>query len=160
MDTRRIMVPLDGTAVAESALPVAEGLGRRADTTFILVRAAEPPATFADIIAARLDACEAAQRYLETVAAGLRARGFAKVEIVPMYGPAAAAVLEAARNHEPDLIVMATSRRSAARGFMHGSVAERVVHGTQTPVFVVRAGDAGRPARPRGVSPESERPHA
>jgi hypothetical protein len=43
------------------------------------------------------------------------------MEIVPLYGPAGAAILEAARTHEPD-----------------------IVRGTQRPVFLVRAGGTGR----------------
>ena len=159
MDTRRIMVPLDGTSTAEAALPVAEGLARRDETTFILVRAVEAPDDLADIMAARRDAIDAAERYLETVATALSARGFEKVEIVSLYGPAAAAILEAARVHEPGLIVMTTSGRSRIRRMMFGSVAETVVRGTRTPVFLVRAGDGvGESAARRGVSPE--RAHA
>jgi nucleotide-binding universal stress UspA family protein len=144
MDTRRIMVALDGSAMAEAALPVAESLASRTETTFILVRAA--------------DALDAAEKYLETVATALTTRGFEKVETLPMYGPAAAAILEAARTHEPGLIVMATSGRSRVRPLMFASVAEAVVRGTQTPVFLVRAGDPpGRSAYRRGVSSERER---
>jgi nucleotide-binding universal stress UspA family protein len=94
------------------------------------------------------------------VATALSARGFAKVETVPLYGPAAAAILEAARVREPDLIVMATSGRSGVRRVVFGSVAEAVVRGTPTPVFLVRAGDgSGRSAHTRAVSRESERAH-
>src|SRR5688572_15134667 len=43
MNARRIMVPLDGSTMAEAALPVAENLARRGETTFFLVRAAFVP---------------------------------------------------------------------------------------------------------------------
>jgi nucleotide-binding universal stress UspA family protein len=159
MDARRIMVPLDGSSMAEAALPVAESLARP-ETSFVLVRAAEAPDGLADVMAARWDAVEAAKKYLEAVAADLSARGVAKVETVALYGPAAPAILEAARVHEPDLIVMATSGRSGVRRVVFGSVAEAVVRGTQTPVFLVRAGDgSGRSPQPRAVSRESERAH-
>ena len=160
MKARRIMVPLDGSTMAEAALPVAENLARRGETTFFLVRAAEAPDNLADIIAARRDAFGAAKKYLETLAKVLSARGFDKVTIVPLYGPAAAAILEAERAHDPDLIVMATNGRTGVRRWMFGSVAEAVVRGTQTPVFLVRAGDSpGRPVdRPR-VSTESAQAH-
>jgi nucleotide-binding universal stress UspA family protein len=159
MDVRRIMVPLDGSSMAEAALPVAESLARP-ETSFFLVRAAEAPDGLADVMAARRDTVEAAKKYLETVATALSARGFAKVETVPLYGPAAAAILEAARVREPDLIVMATSGRSGVRRVVFGSVAEAVVRGTPTPVFLVRAGDgSGRSAHTRAVSRESERAH-
>ena len=157
MDTRRIMVLLDGTPMAEAALPVAEGLARQGQTTFVLVRVAEAPDDLADIMAARRDAIDAAQRYLETVATVLSARGFQKAEVVALYGPAAAAILEAARVHEPDVIVMVTHGRRGVRR-LFGSVAEAVVRGTRTPVFLVRAGDGrGQSGYRRGVSRESDR---
>lgn len=160
MDTRRIMVPLDGTPASEAALPVAESLAKRTDTTFVLVRAVEAPDDLVHVIAARRDAVDAADRYLETVATALSARGFKKVKIVPLYGPPAAAILEAARTHDPDVIVMATSGRSGVRRLMLGSVAETVARGTQTPVFLVRAGEVpGRSAHRRGAATESERAH-
>jgi nucleotide-binding universal stress UspA family protein len=160
MGARRIMVPLDGSAMAEAALPVAEGLATGAETTFFLVRAAEAPDDLADITAARWDAVEVAKSYLETVATALKGHGFEKVEIVTLYGPAPGAILEAARAHEPDLIVMATSGRRGVRRLMFGSVAETVVRGTQVPVFLVRAGDESKPGAPRrAVSAWRERAH-
>ena len=146
MQARRILIPLDGSETAEAALPVAESLTGTADTTLVLVRATEAPATLADIVAPRLDAIAAVERYLETVAAELRARRFRNVETVPLYGPASSAILEAVRTYEPDVIVMATSGRSGDRRAMHDSVAETVVRGTQTPVFLVRSDSAGRSA--------------
>ena len=148
MEARRILIPLDGSEMAEAALPVAESLTGNADTTLVLVRATEAPPTLADIAAVRLDAIAAVERYLESVATELRARRFASVEIVPLHGPASSAILEAVRRYEPDVIVMATSGR--ARRFVHDSVAETVVRGTPTPVFLVRADDTGRSAQRRG----------
>jgi nucleotide-binding universal stress UspA family protein len=142
MDARRILVPLDGSELAEAALPVAESLTRSADTTLVLVRAVEVRPTVSEIAGARWDALATAERYLHTVADDLRARRFRNVEIVALYGPAAAVILEAVGTYEPDVIVMATSGRSGVRRHLHGSVAETVVRGTQTPVFLVRAGEA------------------
>jgi len=159
MEARRILIPLDGSEMAEAALPVAESLAGTVDTTLVLVRATEVPATLADIVAARLDAIMAAERYLESVAADLRARRFPNVEVVPLYGPASSAILEAVRRYAPDVIVMATSGRSKARRFIHDDVAETVVRGTQTPVFLVRADNPGRWAQQRGASPEKQRAH-
>ena len=142
MDARRILVPLDGSELAEAALPVAESLTRSADTTFVLVRAVEVRPTVSEIAGARWDALAKAERYLHTVADDLRARRFPNVEIAALYGPADAVILGAAGRYEADLIVMATSGRSGVRRHLHGSVAETVVRGTQTPVFLVRAGEA------------------
>jgi nucleotide-binding universal stress UspA family protein len=160
MDTERIMVALDGSTMAEAALPVAESLASRTETVFILVRAAEAPDGLADVMAARLDELGAAAKYLDGVAATLRARGFEKVETVARYGPAAAVILEAARAHDADVIVIATSGRRGIGRLVFGSVAETVVRGTQTPVFLVRAGDVPRDTvRRSAVSRERERAH-
>jgi nucleotide-binding universal stress UspA family protein len=160
MDTHRIMVALDGSTMAEAALPVAESLASRTDTVLILVRAAEPPHAPADVMAARVDDLGAAAQYLDTVAAALRDRGFENVETVSLYGPAAVVILEAARTHKADVIVMATSGRRGVGRLIFESVAETVVRGTQTPVFLVRAGDAPKDTMPRGAgSREREQAH-
>ena len=154
MDTRRILVALDGSTMAEAALPVAESLARRGETVLILVRASDASDGWADVMAARPDDVGAAARYLDTVAAASRGRAFKKVETVSRYGPPATVILEAARSHRADVIVMATSGRRGAGRLASGSVAEAVVHGTQTPVFLVRAGDA-----PGGTMHRRARPH-
>jgi nucleotide-binding universal stress UspA family protein len=159
MEARRILIPLDGSEMAEAALPVAESLTGAADTTLVLVRATEAPPMLADIVAVRLEAIAEVERYLQTVAAGLRARRFPNVEIVPLYGPASSTILKAVRTYEPDVIVMATSGRRGAGRFIHDSVADTVVRGTQTPVFLVRAENAGRSVQRRGDSPEKKRAH-
>jgi hypothetical protein len=66
-------------------------------------------------------------------------------------GPASFAIVQAVRKYEPDMTVMATSGRAGARRFIHDSVAETAVRGTQTPVFLVRADSAGRRAHRRDV---------
>jgi nucleotide-binding universal stress UspA family protein len=112
MDARRIIVPLDGSALAEAALPVAEGLARRADTAFLLVRVAEAQDDLPDIMAARLDTVGAAKTYLETTAEGLNARDFDNGQIVTLHGLAAPAILEAARDKAPLLPAGQVNRRS------------------------------------------------
>jgi nucleotide-binding universal stress UspA family protein len=138
MDTQRIMVALDGSARAEAGLPVAESLASPTDSVLILVRAAEAPGRSAP----HPGELGPAARYLDAVAATLRDRGFENVETVSRHGPAAAVILEAARTHKADVIVVATGKRDGmGRAALEG-VAETVVHGTQTPVFLVRTGDA------------------
>ena len=81
MNARAILVPLDGSTMAESALEMAERFAEGGGTKLILVRAAEAPEDLARVVAARLDAMRVAESYLDATAAGLGARGFDDVEI-------------------------------------------------------------------------------
>ena len=138
MDPRAILVPLDGSTMAESALEMAARFAEGRGTKLILVRAAEAPEDLAHVVAARLDAMRAAESYLAATAADLGARGFDGVEIIARYGPATDVILDTARTHDHDLIVMATRGRSGVGRLVFGSVTEGVVRGTPTPVLVVR----------------------
>jgi nucleotide-binding universal stress UspA family protein len=129
----RILVPLDGSEVAEAALPRAEALARLAPSTLYLLRAAPPEEELA------------AATYLETVAARLRARDLV-VETLPVPGePAAMIVWEAVQRHA-DVIVMSTHGRSGRGRGVLGSVADQVLHRTARPVLLVQADES--PAGP------------
>ncbi len=122
----RILVPLDGSARAEAALPWAEAFARLGPSTLYLVRA-----TTAD------DEGEA-RRYLDAVAAGVRARGLVAETSVLVEEPVQALVREAARR-QADLVVMTTRARSGPVRWVLGSIADQVLHQTPRPVLVVRA---------------------
>lgn len=148
MDPRSILVPLDGSAVAESALSAVEGLSTRPGTRLLLVRAFDEP---------RPLAIHEAEKYLDATARMLTARGFDDIETVVRYGTAARVILDTARTHEATLIVMATRGRSGLARLMSGSVTEAVIRGAPTPVLVVR-GDVqyGLHGRRHAVSRENE----
>ena len=139
----KILIPLDGSRFAEAALPKAMDLvGNNPDATLILLRAAEAR-TFpgVDPIDAQVSVLQEAEEYLETVAARLRKDGVSGVKTSVWYGAAAPAILEAARMANPDLIMMSTHGRSGIGRLIAGSVAESVVRGTQTPIFLIRVED-------------------
>jgi nucleotide-binding universal stress UspA family protein len=79
-----------------------------------------------------------AEDYLETVAARLREDGAPGVTTSVRYGAAAPSILEAVRMAKPDLIVMSTHGRSGFGRLVRGSVAESVLRGTRTPIFLIR----------------------
>lgn len=136
----KILVPLDGSRFAEAALPKAVELVRNnPDATLILLRAAEAT-TFpgVDPIAAQVSVVQEAEDYLETVAARLREDGVSGVKTSVWYGAAAPSILEAARIANPDLIMMSTHGRTGIGRLIVGSVAESVLRGTRTPIFLVR----------------------
>jgi nucleotide-binding universal stress UspA family protein len=140
MRFEKILVPLDGSPLAEAALPkAAELIGHHPGATLILLRAVEAttlPGT--DPINAQVAVVHEAEDYLETVAARLRADGVPEVKTSVWYGSAAPSILAAARVTKPDLIVMSTHGRSGFRRLVLGSVAESVLRATSMPVFLIR----------------------
>ena len=158
MKLDKILIPLDGSRFAEAALPKAVELVRdNPDATLILLRAAEAT-TFpgVDPIDAQVSVVQEAEDYLETVAARLREEGVSGVKTSVWYGAAAPSILEAARIASPDLIMMSTHGRTGIGRLIVGSVAESVLRGTRTPIFLVRV--EGTPVEtPVGRAAERER---
>jgi nucleotide-binding universal stress UspA family protein len=151
---RRILVPLDGSALAEQALPVAMELARAAKATIVLMRSFcwpdEIATSFAYLDPIRsgglIEQDEARVRAeLEAVAARLTAQGATITTIVGSAPPAEAILATVAMQHA-DLIVMSTHGRGGLKRWALGSVADRVLHLAAVPVLVVRAEAAGATA--------------
>jgi nucleotide-binding universal stress UspA family protein len=151
MKVDTMLVPLDGSLLAETALPTAIKLLRdNPDATLILLRAAEAKTMpGVDPTDAQVAAVSEAEEYLEGVAAGLRDKGLSRVITSVWYSQPGQAIVEAARVRGVDLIVMSTHGRSGLRRAVLGSVAESVVRGTQTPILLVSAAGARVEARRR-----------
>ena len=139
MKLDRILVPLDGSALAETALGTAVDLARQTRATLVLLRAAEAH-TFpgADPTDAQILVVREAEDYLAGVASRLGREGDA-VETGVWYGPAAPAIVDAARLRKASLIVMSTHGRSGLGRLVMGSVAESVLRGTDVPILLLRA---------------------
>jgi nucleotide-binding universal stress UspA family protein len=140
---QRVVVPLDGSELAERALPHAEELARLTGAPLHLVRVIDltrSPAYGAFGMYAGADAMAAVEKemdqgYLDQVAQGLSSRGVqATVEI--LRGPTARTLLGLAR--PGDVIVMATHGRTGPTRWFLGSVAEEVVRHAPVPVLLVR----------------------
>ena len=154
----KILIPLDGSRFAEAALPKAVELVRNnPDATLILLRAAEATTLpGVDPIDAQVSVVHEAEDYLENVAARLREDGVSEVKTSVWYGAAAPSILEAARIANPDLIMMSTHGRTGIGRLIVGSVAESVLRGTRTPIFLFRV--EGTPVEtPVGRAVERER---
>ena len=139
MKIDKVLVPLDGSALAEAAIDTALDVSAGAPVTFILIRAAAAhtlPGT--DPTEAQVAVVQEAQQYLASAASRLAERGVTKVETGVWYGPAAAAIIEAARLKKADLIVMSSHGRSGLGRLILGSVAESVLRGTTVPICIVR----------------------
>jgi nucleotide-binding universal stress UspA family protein len=143
---QRIIVPLDGSALAERALPLAEGLARLTGAPLHLVRVIDPTERGAprdpDLRAYQIwleDERIAARNDLERVETASLARQ-QRVTVEYRFGPAAREILATVR--PDDLIVMATHGRGGPARWYLGSVAEEVARQTTVPVLLVRAGHA------------------
>ena len=95
-----ILVPLDGSSLAERAVPYAEKLARATGATLVLVRAETSGITGSRVIVIRQ-----ALAYLEKLAADLRSRGLTVRTSAPYGQPVAGVIVEAERT-EADLIVL------------------------------------------------------
>jgi nucleotide-binding universal stress UspA family protein len=137
MKNVKILVPLDGSALAEAAvrraIDYADG-----GADLVLLRAAEAwTLPGGDVQRAQLDAVTEAEEYLKIVAAYAFRRGARTVETHVWYGSPAPAIIEAASVLQVDLIVMSTHGRKGLGRLVFGSVAERVLRGTKTSILLV-----------------------
>jgi nucleotide-binding universal stress UspA family protein len=147
----RIVVPLDGSELAEVALPRAEELARALQVPLHLVRVTDftrldqyGPYGLAIEYAGMQEVLETehrtAREYLQQVEERLTANGL-RVTAERRQGSAARELVAAAQ--PDDLIVMATHGRSGVTRWFLGSVAEDVIRRAAAPVLIVRANPSG-----------------
>ncbi|HEX8968921.1 MAG TPA: universal stress protein [Chloroflexota bacterium] len=138
----RILVPLDGSALAARALTFATALSIPTAARLVLVRAVTAHTLpGVDEREAQVHVLAETESYLREVADGLIQRGFA-VEVARPYGDHPAAwIIEESRMRKADLIVMSTHGRTGPGRWVFGSVAEAVVAGSPVPVLLQRAWD-------------------
>jgi nucleotide-binding universal stress UspA family protein len=155
MEVKTILVPLDGSIVAEAALRPAVSLARKEAARLVLLRAAEAHALpTTDPVEAQVQVMREAEEYLRATRDRVRAGGVADVEIAAWYGPPAEAIVEAARSRHVDLIVMSSHGRSGVASLVLGSVAASVLRASPVPLLLVGPADAHRDTpfmpKPRG----------
>jgi nucleotide-binding universal stress UspA family protein len=160
MKPTKILVPLDGSSLAETAIPKAIELAKETPgAAVLLLRAAEASHFAGDPVEAQVAVVRDAEEYLTEVADGVRAAGFENVKTSVWYGPAAPAIVEAASATKADLIVMSTHGRSGLGRLLLGSVAESVLRGTWTPILLLRPhGAPVEPPRGRATATPPKEP--
>jgi nucleotide-binding universal stress UspA family protein len=138
-----LLVPLDGSAYSERALPMAVSMARHLKARVFLVRAASALAfPGADATDAQVHAVREARTYLEVLAAGLSGQGV-DIEVAVPFGDAAGEILVEISLRKADLVIMCTHGRSGLGRWIYGSVAEQVLHHSRVPVLLVQpTGDA------------------
>ncbi len=139
----RVVVPLDGSELAEAALPVARQMAKTLKLSLHLVRVVVPPAAmfggeYVPGAPAVLEELEVeAGQYLEKTTEVLKSAGFTVTAVVRTGTPAEVVLAEAC---EPgDLVVMSTHGRSGVDRWFLGSVADAIVRHGDIPVLVVRS---------------------
>lgn len=144
---QQILVPLDGSALAESALSPALDLIAGTDAEVWLVQAVEIPELWGEEFIsaetmASLPSLEEqeiqARAYLEKVAGALQAQGH-RAHIHVESGHPANVIASVAAAQTIDTIVMSTHGRSGLSRWVFGSVAEKVMRLVDCPVLLVRA---------------------
>src|SRR6266545_3904546 len=147
---RTLLVPLDGSELAERALPYAATLASAAGGKLVLVRVALAPAPAtldgANWAQEQSQAVAEAELYLAKVATKLSTR--VPVETSVPYGRAGHCILESIIDNAADAVVMATHGRTGLQHLLVGSVAEAVIAGSQVPVFVTHARPGEIPPAP------------
>ncbi len=145
-ETAHVLVPLDGSQLAESVIDELARVFPPATTAIHLVRVVvpidllpiglpvPPPPVSPEIMDSQL---AAARHYLDAIVLELRRQGWTVHQEVVVDRSPAAAVLGYAEAHRCDAIALATRGLGGIQRFLLGGVADKVVRGATTPVLVV-----------------------
>ena len=140
---KRILVPLDGSLLAESALAVAAKLARSTDGMLILVQALALPVEYDSPLMPQVlprevgDDDARVQAYL-TRQASLPMLSGLPVKTAVLTAAPALSILNAATEYQADMIVMTSHGRTGVSRWVFGSVAEHVARQAHVPVLVLR----------------------
>jgi nucleotide-binding universal stress UspA family protein len=132
----QLLVPLDGSAFAETALPYALSVSRRAGSRIELVSVEEDAGAFPDIEWVRA-ASEWTRDYLEDTARRIRASAGGEVTTALLPGRIWETLVRRGEELGVDLVVMATHGRGALSRAWLGSTADTFVRHTDRPVLLV-----------------------
>jgi len=140
-----VLIPLDGSPLSKEVLERTITFGKMMPIEYTLFQAINPvifgymPGTYAPALDEQtLEQWRADGRAsLEQVADHLRAEGLTVHTEVVIDQPAVA-ILDYVRHHNVDLIAMATHGRSEVSRLLLGSVADKIVRGSNVPVLLYR----------------------
>ena len=148
---RTVVVPLDGSDLAERAVPFGRLLADACGARLKLMRVVPAAGPFdAPGVAEQEKALASANAYVSGFF--VRSEGDSSVDTVSYSGDPASLIVDEARLGPPSLIVMSTHGRSGVSELIYGSVAEEVIRRAERPVVVISttggasAGAVGRPA--------------
>lgn len=139
---KKIIIPLDGSTLAETVIPFVNEFATPANTKIELVSVIEPwryvyANEFVDTSSLIVEMHKSSEQHLASQKESLAARGYT-VSTHLVNGDPANEILGIADSTKADLIAMTTHGRSGLSRFAFGSVAEKVLHGASVPLLLVR----------------------
>jgi nucleotide-binding universal stress UspA family protein len=139
---KKILVPLDGSKLAEAVLPHAEALAKSENAEIIILRVPTTPASefmardpsVASMI--RQSVMEEAEEYVHDKVGTIEEEHI-KATGMTREGPVPEMILEVADETHADMIAMSTHGRSGIQRWLMGSVADKIVHHAHIPVMLI-----------------------
>jgi nucleotide-binding universal stress UspA family protein len=133
---RRVLVPLDGSPRAESALATVEALLGGARGAVTLAHVVHPMTAAAARSLERRPELDVATSYLEPLAARLRRNDRPVTPVARVDGNVAQALLTIADETDADLIALTSQGMNAAERLIIGSIADKLVRSARVPVLL------------------------
>jgi nucleotide-binding universal stress UspA family protein len=139
---KKILVPLDGSALSEAALPHAEEIAKKEGAEIIILRVPDhiepkfPTQAYIESLHAQKEADEQAEVYIKEKVEVLT-RDHIKVEGITRDGPVMETILAVAEETHADLITMSTHGWKGLQHLLKGSIAEKIVQNSRVPVMVI-----------------------
>ncbi len=142
---KRVLVPLDGSGLAEAVLPAAYDVAKHCGATITLIHVLEHNAPETVHGQQHLYEMQQAEGYLQDVKARNQ-ESDVETELHVHENPehdVARSIAEHAAELHVDLIALATHGSSGLRGFLFGSIAQQTLRRTSVPVLLVRPDSKG-----------------
>lgn len=139
---KKILVPLDGSPLAEAALTHAEEIARKDGAQIVILRVPDhiepkfPARAYAESIRQQREAEKEAVEYVNEKVAELNAENI-RAEGLTREGPVPEAILSVAEETNADMIAMSTHGWKGFHRLLKGSVAEKIVQNAHIPVMVI-----------------------
>jgi nucleotide-binding universal stress UspA family protein len=155
---KRILVPMDGSPLAESVFPHIRPLAKAFDTEIILLQVLVEPAEAFAVRTSALSPPKLVQKaqlkvksYLKKVSANLEKDGL-RVSYLIRAGGVPETILQVAEFMQADVIAMSTHGHSPTRMFLLGSVTYQVVRHSPLPVLLIRSEPLDGLREPAGIT--------
>lgn len=130
---KKILVPLDGSKLAEQALPHVAQFAKAFDASVLLINVCEPEET---------EQGKACRLYLHNQVDSLKTMAASKVKTEVIVGRPHEKILDCARDEGVDIIFMTSHGRSGVMPWSFGSTVNRVLHKVGVPLIIVRVATA------------------
>jgi nucleotide-binding universal stress UspA family protein len=139
---KKILVPLDGSPLAEAVLPHAEALAKSEHAEIIILRVPNVPVSeflSRDPMIAEMihdDMEKESEEYVHNKVAALEKENI-KVTGITKDGPVPDTILAVADETHADIIAMSTHGRTGVSRWLMGSVADKIIHHAHIPVMLI-----------------------